>query len=117
LAVSGANYPGESKETSIHVSDGISLLPALKGDKLARKSPLFYQFSKSAAVRDGEWKLVRLGPNWELYNMNKDRTETNDLIAQQPDIAKKMEVQWLAWWKDCTKTEWTGKAPKEFKDE
>jgi hypothetical protein len=49
--------------------------------------------------------------------MNKDRTETNDLIAQHPDIAKKMEAQWLAWWKDCTKTEWTGKAPKEFKDE
>ena len=117
LAVSGENYPGESKETSIPVSDGISLLPALKGDKLARKSPVFYQFSKSAAVRDGEWKLVRLGPNWELYNMNKDRTETNDLIAQHPDIAKKMETQWLAWWKDCTKSEWTGKAPKELKDE
>ena len=117
LAVSGGNYPGESKETAIPVSDGISLLPALKGDKLARKSPLYYQFSKSAAVRDGEWKLVRLGPNWELYNMNKDRTETNDLIAQHPDIAKKMEMQWLAWWKDCTKAEWTGKAPKEFKDE
>ena len=49
--------------------------------------------------------------------MNKDRTETNDLIAQHPNIAKKMEMQWLAWWKDCTKTEWTGKAPKEAKDE
>jgi arylsulfatase len=117
LAVSGGNYPGESKHSTIPVSDGISLLPALKGDKLVRKIPIFFQFSKSAAVRDGDWKLVRLGPNWELYNMNKDRTETNDLIAQHPDIAKKMESQWLDWWKDCTKTEWTGKAPKEAKDE
>ena len=33
------------------------------------------------------------------------------------DIAKKMEAQWLAWWKDCTGSEWTGKAPKEPKDE
>jgi hypothetical protein len=39
------------------------------------------------------------------------------LIAQNPDISKKMEMQWLTWWKNFAKTEWTGKAPKEFKDE
>jgi hypothetical protein len=27
-----------------------------------------------------------------------------------------MESQWLAWWKDFTKAEWTGKTPNEFKD-
>ncbi|KAB1154046.1 arylsulfatase [Flavobacterium luteum] len=117
LAVSGAKFPGESKESNIHALDGVSLLPAFKGDKLARKSPLFYQYAKSAAIRDGHWKLVRLGPTWELYNLATDRTETKDLISQQPDIAKKMEVRWLAWWKDCTGSEWTGKAPKEPKDE
>ena len=44
--------------------------------------------------------------------MNKNRMETNDLIAQNPIIAKKMKMRWLACWKIFTKTEWTGKAQK-----
>lgn len=117
LAVSGAKFPGESKESDIHDLDGLSLIPVFKGEKLGRKSPLFYQYAKSAAIRDRQWKLVRLGPTWELYNMATDRTETNNLVTQFPDIVKKMETQWLAWWKDCTKADWTGKAPKEPKDD
>jgi len=53
----------------------------------------------------------------ELYNLVADRNELHDLAAKRPDMAKKMEAQWLAWWKDCTGEEWTGKAPKEVKDE
>jgi arylsulfatase len=117
LAVSGAKFPGESKEAKICPSDGVSLLPAFKGETLARINPLFFQFGKGAAIRDGQWKLVRLGPTWELYNIDTDRNEMHDLVTIHPDIAQKMEAQWLAWWKDCTGVEWTGKAPKEIKDE
>jgi hypothetical protein len=39
------------------------------------------------------------------------------LINKHPEIANKMEAQWLAWWKDCTGEAWTGKAPKEPKDD
>ncbi|NBR49769.1 arylsulfatase, partial [bacterium] len=67
LAVSGAKFPGESKEAKIQPTDGVSLLPALQGESLTRPNPLFFQYSKSAAIRDGQWKLVRLGPTWELY--------------------------------------------------
>ncbi|MEI8098612.1 MAG: arylsulfatase [Sediminibacterium sp.] len=117
LSVTGANFPGESKEAKIRPIDGVSLLPALKGEQLSRKNPLFYQFGKGAAIREGQWKLVRLGATWELYDLASDRTETNNLITKQPDIAKKMEAQWLAWWKDCTGEAWIGKAPKEPKDD
>ena len=117
LSVAGANFPGESKEPKISPTDGVSLLPALKGEQLSRKNPLFYQFGKGAAIRDGQWKLVRLGATWELYNLASDRTETNNLINKHPEIANKMEAQWLAWWKGCTGEAWTGKAPKEPKDD
>jgi arylsulfatase len=116
LSVSGAKFPGESKEATIHSTDGVSLLPAIKGQKIYRKNPLYYQFAKGAAIRDGQWKLVRLGATWELYDLANDRSETNNLVSKLPEIAKKMEAQWLAWWKDCTGSEWTGKAPKEVKD-
>ena len=117
LAVSGAKFPGESKEKIIQPTDGVSLLPVFKGESLTRKNPLYFQYSKSAAIRDGQYKLVRLGPKWELYDMANDKTETKNLAAQLPEIAQKMESQWLAWWEDCTGNSWTGKSPKEVKDE
>jgi arylsulfatase len=117
LAVSGAKYPGASKQAKIPPMDGVSLLPAFKGEAIARKGPLFYQFGKGSAMRDGQWKLVRLGPTWELYDLTVDRTETHNLAAQRPDLVKQMGDAWLAWWKNCTGSEWTGKAPKQAADD
>ncbi len=117
LAVSGAKFPGESKQANIHPLDGVSLLPAFKGETIARQSPLFFQFGKGSAMRDGQWKLVRNSPTWELYDMAADRNEMHDLAAKCTDILAKMNAQWLAWWKDCTGSEWTGTPSKEKADE
>jgi len=113
VAVAGAKYPGISKEAKISPPDGVSLLPAFKGEAIARKQPLFFQFNKGSAIRDGQWKLVRLGATWELYDLATDRTETRDLAAKRPDLVKQMDSAWLAWWKGCTGSEWTGKNTKE----
>jgi arylsulfatase len=113
LSVSGAKYPGASKEAKIPPLDGVSLLPAFKGEAIARPKPLFFQYTKGSAIRDGQWKLVRLSPTWELYDLATDRTETHDLAAKRPDIVRQMDVQWRAWWKDCTGSEWTGKEGKK----
>ncbi|MEI7851066.1 MAG: arylsulfatase [Kiritimatiellales bacterium] len=116
VAVSGAEYPGASKESNIPPMDGVSLLPAFKGEAIARSKPLFFQFTKGSAIRDGQWKLVRSGATWELYDLATDRTETHNLAATRPELVKQMDAAWLAWWKDCTGKEWTGTPPKE-KDE
>ena len=113
VALGGANYPGSSKETNIHAMDGTNLLPAFKGEAMARKQPLFFQFSKGSAVLDGQWKMVRDGQSWELYDSTSDRTETHNLADQKPELVQKLNTQWLAWWKDCTGKEWTGKVEKE----
>jgi len=37
-------------------------------------------------MRDGKWKLVTQFPNnWELYNMEEDRTEMHNLTDQYPE--------------------------------
>ena len=36
------------------------------------------------------------GP-WELYDIDADRTELNDLAAQEPARAKKLAALWQAW--------------------
>jgi arylsulfatase A-like enzyme len=117
LAITGAKYPGASKEAKISPMDGVSLLPAFKGGTIARPKPLFFQFTKGAAIRDGQWKLVRNSPTWELYDLAADRNEMHDLAAKRPEMVKKLDAAWLAWWKDCTGKEWTGTPPKEKADE
>jgi arylsulfatase A-like enzyme len=113
LAVSGAQYPGASKQAKIPPIDGVSLLPAFKGEPIARTKPLFFQFGRGSAMRDGSWKLVRMGATWELYDLAADRNEMHDLAAKRPELVKQMNAAWLAWWKESTGSEWTGKSTKE----
>jgi arylsulfatase len=95
----------------------VSLLPAFKGQPIARSKPLFFQYAKGSAIRDGQWKMSRNTPTWELYDMTSDRTETKDLAGTHPEIVQKMDAEWKAWWKDCTGSEWTGTPPKEQEEE
>ena len=47
-------------------------------------------------MRQGPWKLVsaKLG-RWELYNIDEDRTELNDLAAKHPERVKAMAAKWF----------------------
>ena len=47
-------------------------------------------------MRQGDWKLVsaKLG-RWELFNLAKDRTETNDLSAEHPERVVVMSKEWF----------------------
>ena len=116
LDIAGAKYPGASKQSPIPPMDGVSLVPAFNGQKIARSKPIFFQFNQGSAVRDGKWKLVRNSPTWELYDLAADRTETQNLAAERPELVQQLDAAWLAWWKDCTGNDWTGKAPKDLKD-
>ncbi|WP_455658624.1 arylsulfatase [Phocaeicola sp.] len=81
--------------------DGISYLPVLKG---ADKNPkqheyIYYEFyeqgGKQSIMKDG-WKLVRLNMSKprkmveELYNLNNDPDESENIIASNPEKAKEL---------------------------
>ena len=78
---------------------GVSLIPALKGDNLPRQKPLFWEWKDGQAVRDGAWKLVKLRKqdSWDLFNVEKDPTETINLAKENPDIVKEMDQQFQQW--------------------
>lgn len=116
LSVTGATYPGESKQTKVSPVDGVSLAPAFNGEAIGRATPLFFQFGSGSAIRDGRWKLVRSGQTWELYDMATNRSETTDLAGQRPELVQKLGAQWLTWWKDSAGNDWTGKSEKAGKD-
>ncbi len=96
--LSGAKYPEEFSGNKILPMEGVSLRPALAGQPLGRKSPIFWEHEGNKAVRDGHWKLVQKwhGP-WELYDINADRTEQHNLIKEQPEVASKLEQAWKQW--------------------
>jgi len=63
---------------------------------------MFWEHEGNAAVRIGKWKLVKRYPrDWELYDMDADRTELHDLAAQQPARVKDMAAQYEAWAERC----------------
>jgi arylsulfatase len=99
IDLAGATYPPERKGVATHPPEGVSLLPVFKGETMRRTQPIFFEHEGNRAVRDGRWKLVAKGPagEWELYDLEADRTELNDLAEARPDRVRTMIAQWEAW--------------------
>lgn len=83
-------------KASTEALDGVSILPLLEGREGQEEHDyLYFEFQEAGgrqAIRQGEWKLVRLGlrsdsPTLELYNLASDPGETVNLIDARPDIA------------------------------
>ncbi|MDF1812996.1 MAG: sulfatase-like hydrolase/transferase [Verrucomicrobiales bacterium] len=101
LDVADATYPEQAPAL-----DGISLRSAFSGSELDRGKPIFVEHETNAFVRDDKWKLVGKGVSaiagtqkdlWELYDMETDRTETNNLAAKMPDKVNQLADQWETW--------------------
>lgn len=98
IDVSGAAYPSTVNGSEILPPEGKSLVPAFD-NRIIERSALYWEHEGNAAIRTGNWKLVRKGRNgaWELYNMKADRTEQNDLSATEPERTQQLIRQWNEW--------------------
>lgn len=93
-----ADYPKKYKGKNIQPMEGQSLLPICREDKNERTEPLFWEHQGNHAIRSGKWKLVqRHKHDWQLFDMEADRTELNDLSAQKPSIAADLKGQYKQW--------------------
>lgn len=107
LAVSGAKYPKEFRGHAIQPMEGVSLLPALAGQKIDRSQPIFFEHEGNRAVREGNWKLVAANKQpWELYDIAADRTELNNLAAKQPEVVQRLSAAYDAWAKRTDVRPW-----------
>ncbi len=103
LELAGAQYPHTFNDKEIFPCAGKSLVPTFNG-KDAQREALFFEHEANRAIRCGKWKLVSTGTKklpytqkWELYDLENDRTELNDLSERHPDIASKLEKMWNQW--------------------
>ncbi len=87
--------------------DGVSMIPALSGNPLKREIPMFWRTHVSppdqrVAMRIGDWKIVgdETLTTFQLYEVQKDWQEKNDLAANMPEKTQEMKKVLLELWAD-----------------
>jgi arylsulfatase len=97
--LSGAEYPQTRYGDPVLPMAGRSFAPVFKNETVNSSRQLFWEYQDNYAMRDGKWKLVQnnIDQAWELYDLEADRGETNNLVESHAEIAGKMQRQWQLW--------------------
>jgi arylsulfatase A-like enzyme len=94
--------------------DGLDVSAAWLGTPVVRDKPLFWEYGRKAdylfpnepgarspnlAVREGRWKLLinADGTGAELYDLDADPNESNDLASKKRDEVARLKASVLAW--------------------
>lgn len=88
--------------------DGESLVPLINGHENTSSRPLFFHYPHysnqggfpGAVVRLGEWKLIERFEDGrtQLFNLQDDRQESQDLASQFPDRVADMKAMLHQWY-------------------
>ena len=106
LDVAGAAFPESRNGKPTIPLEGMSLVPAFEG-RSAEPRTLCWEHMGNRGVRVGQWKLVALnGEPWELYNLETDPTETENLVANEPDRVGQMAQAYDQWAERCGVLPW-----------
>lgn len=101
------DYPVERNDQIVPPMEGRSFSRVFNDNSCERNEALYWEHQGNRAVRDGKWKLVnRHGNDWELFDMDKDRTELNDLSESEPERKQRMIDMWTKWAERCEVLPW-----------
>ena len=98
--VAGARYPESFAGERITALEGKSLRPVFEsGKRTGHEQGIFWEHEGNRAVRQGKWKLVSRHPgDWELYDLEADRTEMRNLAGAQPARVASMAALYYDRW-------------------
>lgn len=79
--------------------DGLSLMPLLRDAGHNVPRPLHWRMNHRGqrALRDGDWKYLRVDGHDYLFNLPADARERANHAARQPDRLQAMRADWEAW--------------------
>jgi arylsulfatase A-like enzyme len=116
LEATSTKLSGSVGGRKVQTPDGESLMSLLSGQPWVRDQPIAWEHEGNCAIRQSNLKLVRRnGCPWELYDMEKDRTELNDLAHRHPTQLKSLESSFNKWAQDIGVEEWSALVPKLVK--
>ena len=93
LAVGGA------QPDSAYPIDGVSLEGVLRDPLHTFSRPLYWRMNHrdQRALRDGDWKYLKVDEHEYLFNVASDARERANLATRQPERLERMRADWLAW--------------------
>ena len=88
--------------------DGMDLLPVLRGEAPPRERTFFWRIDradrKQKAARNGKWKYVRDGPIEQLFDLDSDISESQDLAFDNTAVVAQLRDAVDAWESELAKT-------------
>ncbi|SHE97415.1 Arylsulfatase A [Fodinibius roseus] len=103
----------DSGSAAFQSTDGRSFIPLLRSGKAPgtgedralawhyphKWGPSGPGYEPFTAIRDGQWKLIYFykDQEWELYNLEEDIGEANNLIEEEKKVAMQLAEQMRAW--------------------
>ncbi len=100
IDVAKAEWPEEREGMPIAPYEGTSLTETFKSETGGLpRPPLVWEHEGNCAYREGDWKLVKRWDRteWELYQIDEDRAEMNDLSESKRAIRDDLLSKYQAW--------------------
>lgn len=104
VELAGAEYPETYNGNEIIPMEGISLVPIFtRGHREGHEYLGFEHFHERAFISADGWKIVRPKHKgkWELYDLNKDRSEQHDIADLHPEKVAEMVAAYEEWARRC----------------
>ncbi len=100
--VAQIEYPSTYNGNAITPMEGKSLVRVFEGSRHEGHEPIYWEHEGNRAVRQGNWKLVsryrrETGGTWELYDLERDRTEMNNLVEKHKDKVADLSGMYADW--------------------
>lgn len=91
--MAGVRLPGDI------IFDGKNPLPVLTGLARSPHRSFYFEYQQHAAVRQGDWKIVRQRPNqtWQLFHLKEDVGEARDLAVFHPGKVDELSHTFSSW--------------------
>ncbi|HXP59372.1 MAG TPA: arylsulfatase [Dongiaceae bacterium] len=95
LELAGGKWPDTLAGKPGPPPPGKSLVPVFAKDGAVTHDYFWWYHDGNRAIRVGDWKLVADHESpWELYDLRRDRAESNNLASDHPDQVRQLEREW-----------------------
>jgi arylsulfatase A-like enzyme len=93
-ALAGTTPPADTK------LDGYDMLPIIAGERPSPRTKMFWEQRGNRAARVGRFKWISSEKGSGLYDLAADLGEQTDLTTSNPEMAKQLEAEFVAWRKE-----------------